>query len=83
MKHTDSDKLCCFPANREGIIVDYDNENLAMPGKIVEMGLLPGTDFRILYKAPFSGPLYVEYGSEKSRIALREEEARFIIVKTA
>lgn len=52
-----------------------------MPGKIVEMGLLPDTDFKILYQAPFSGPLYVEYGTEKSRVALREEEARFIIVK--
>lgn len=53
-----------------------------MPGKIIEMGLLPGTVFRVLYQAPFSGPLYVEFGEEKSRIALRQEEARFIIVET-
>jgi ferrous iron transport protein A len=54
-----------------------------MPNKIIEMGLLPDTVFRILYQAPFRGPLYVEFGDEKSRIALREEEARFIIVETA
>lgn len=81
VKRSDSDKLCCFPVGQKGIIVNYDNDSLAMPGKIVEMGLLPDTDFKILYQAPFSGPLYVEYGTEKSRVALREEEARFIIVK--
>ena len=54
-----------------------------MPSKIIEMGLLPETAFRILYQAPFRGPLYVEFGDEKSRIALREEEARFIIVQPA
>lgn len=52
-----------------------------MPGKIIEMGLLPNTPFRILYQAPFGGPLYVEYGEERSKVALREEEARYIIVE--
>ncbi len=52
-----------------------------MPNKIIEMGLLPDTAFKILYQAPFKGPLYIEFGDEKSRIALREEEARFIIVE--
>ena len=59
----------------------YENDDLIMPNKIIEMGLLPETAFRILYQAPFSGPLYIEFGDEKSRIALREEEARFIIVE--
>lgn len=64
-----------------GKIIDYDNDDLKMPGKIIEMGLLPETPFKILYQAPFNGPLYIEFGEEKSRIALREEEARFIIVE--
>lgn len=67
--------------DRTGIIVDYDNNNMEMPGKIIEMGLLPNTTFRILYQAPFGGPLYVEYGEERSKVALREEEARYIIVE--
>ena len=54
-----------------------------MPTKIIEMGLLPETSFKILYQAPFGGPLYLEYGSEKTRIALREAEARFIQVEVA
>nr|WP_284460029.1 FeoA family protein [Chryseobacterium sp.] len=52
-----------------------------MPNKIIEMGLLPETIFRILYQAPFNGPMYVEFGVEKSRIALREEEGDYIIVE--
>lgn len=67
--------------NETGIIVDYDNNDMEMPGKIIEMGLLPNTSFRILYQAPFSGPLYIEYGEERSKVALREEEARYIIVE--
>ena len=69
--------------NRWGKIIGYQNDDLKMPNKIIEMGLLPETDFRILYQAPFNGPLYVEFGDEKSRIALRQEEARFIIVEPA
>lgn len=82
MKRDDSNKLCCFPQSKLGIIVDYDNATLKMPTKIIEMGLLPSTQFKILYQAPFSGPLYIEFGEEKSRIALRQEEARYIIVDT-
>ena len=77
------DKLCCFPKNQVGKITGYDNDNLQMPTKIIEMGLLPETSFKILYQAPFGGPLYIEYGSEKTRIALREAEARFIQVEVA
>ncbi|UJF31113.1 ferrous iron transport protein A [Kaistella sp. 97-N-M2] len=81
MRRDISNKLCCFPKDKSGKILGYENEDLVMPNKIIEMGLLPETVFRILYQAPFKGPLYIEFGEEKSRIALREEEARFIIVE--
>ncbi|MBS1572893.1 MAG: ferrous iron transport protein A [Bacteroidetes bacterium] len=70
-----------FPLNIEGKINGYKNDNLTMPSKIIEMGLLPDTVFKILYQAPFGGPLYIEFGEEKSRIALRVEEAKFILVE--
>lgn len=73
--------LSSFPKNTIGKIIDYDNDNLKMPTKIIEMGLLPETLFKILYQAPFNGPLYIEFGDEKSRIALRKEEGDFIIVE--
>ena len=73
--------MCCFPRNVAGRILDYDNQNQELPTKILEMGLLPQTHFMILYQAPFGGPLYVEFGSERTRVALREEEARYILVE--
>lgn len=81
MKEKNLHKLSTFPKNKLGKISGYDNEHLKMPNKIIEMGLLPETSFRILYQAPFNGPMYVEFGEEKSRIALREEEGNFIIVE--
>lgn len=81
LKDKDLHKLSGFPKNKMGKILGYDNDHLKMPNKIIEMGLLPETSFRILYQAPFSGPMYVEFGEEKSRIALREEEGDFIIVE--
>lgn len=82
LKGDKSNKLCCFPKNISGKILGYENDDLRMPNKIIEMGLLPETIFKILYQAPFKGPMYIEFGDEKSRIALREEEAQFIIVET-
>lgn len=82
LKGDKSNKLCCFPKNISGKILGYENDDLRMPNKIIEMGLLPETVFKILYQAPFKGPMYIEFGDEKSRIALREEEAQFIIVET-
>lgn len=82
LKRDDSNRMCCFPLNKAGKITNYDNETLKMPNKIIEMGLLPETVFKILFQAPFGGPLYIEFGTEKSRIALREEEARYLIVES-
>ena len=81
MKENGLHTLSGFPKNKLGKILAYDNDDLKMPNKIIEMGLLPETVFRILYQAPFNGPMYVEFGAEKSRIALREEEGNFIIVE--
>lgn len=81
MKEKGLHKLSGFPMNKMGKILGYDDDDMKMPSKIIEMGLLPDTAFRILYQAPFSGPMYVEFGEEKSRIALREEEGNYIIVE--
>lgn len=81
MKDQNLLRLSHFPKNKIGKIVAYDNDHLKMPIKIIEMGLLPETIFKILYQAPFNGPLYIEFGEEKSRIALRKEEGDYIIVE--
>lgn len=69
-----------FPNHKKGKIQGYDNENFIMPNKVIEMGLLPDTEFIVLHRAPLGGPMYIEYGIEKTRVALREEEAKFILV---
>lgn len=81
MTNNYSHKLSNFPKNKLGKILGYDDDHLKMPNKIIEMGLLPETIFKILYQAPFNGPLYIEFGQEKSRIALRKEEGEYIIVE--
>jgi len=81
VKRSNFIKMSRFPLNQSGKILDYDNNRLMMPNKIIEMGLLPETIFKILYQAPFGGPLYIEFGKENSRIALRKEEAEYLIVE--
>ena len=73
--------LDVFPIDTLGRIHSFDNEELKMPTKILEMGLMPDTLFTILHKAPFGGPIYIEYGEENTHIALRAEEAKFIFVE--
>ena len=67
--------------DRTGIIVDYDNNNMEMPGKIIEMGLCLIRLSGYYIRPHLEVPLYVEYGEERSKVALREEEARYIIVE--
>ena len=82
LKNACSDRMCCFPLKKSGKVSGYANDDADIPGKIIELGLLPETEFKILYQAPFQGPLYIEFGIEKSRIALRQEEAQFIVVES-
>ena len=72
-----------FPHEIYGVIKEYAETSQMLPAKIMEMGLLPETRLRVLYQAPFHGPLYIEFGVEKSRIALRKEEANHILVEKA
>lgn len=46
--------------------------------KLFEFGLLPGATFKVLNIAPFNGPISVLI--EDTRIALRRQEAQFILV---
>ena len=47
--------------------------------KFHEFGIIPGAKIKILNKALFNGPIYLEIDS--SRIAIRNEEATFIEVE--
>lgn len=47
--------------------------------RLLEMGLLPGTEIRFIRKAPFGGPLEVEIRG--FRLSLRRREASAIAVE--
>lgn len=72
--------MCCFPKKTWGTITGYADKAETLPLKIFEMGLIPGIKFRLLCQAPFHGPIMLEYGEEKSRLALRQSEAALILV---
>lgn len=53
-----------------------------IPMKLLEIGLLPDTVVKIIQKAPFGGPLLIEFGKEKNRVAIRSEQASQIAIKS-
>lgn len=60
-------------------ILNFVSEDI--PIKLLEMGILPDTTVSIKARAPFNGPIIIEYGTDKSRIALRKEEADCILIE--
>ena len=47
--------------------------------KLMEYGIIPGAAVSIINKAPFNGPIYISI--ESQRIAIRKEEATYIITE--
>lgn len=50
-------------------MVNHDNEDDVTPTKIIDMGLVPGTEFMILFQSPFNGLFYVGFGKKDGIIA--------------
>ena len=59
-----------------GIIVQFMDNIIA--GKLMTMGVLPGSKVRVIRKAPFKGGLYLKI--DGSNMVLREKEAETIIL---
>ncbi len=49
-------------------------------GKLTTMGVLPGSDVRVIRKAPFKGGIYLKIDGHN--MVLREQEAAAIILST-
>ncbi len=60
-------------------ILNFVSEDI--PIKLLEMGILPETTITIISKAPFDGPLLVQYGNDFSRLSLRKKEAQGILIE--
>lgn len=69
-------KLSDIKLNQEGVIIDVlDNPLIS---KLLEFGLLPGATIKVVNIAPFKGPVSLLVGN--SRIAIRHQEADFVLV---
>lgn len=60
-----------IPVGSTARIVTY-TQNDSFTERLREFGLIPGTVIRLLRKAPFNGPIEIQYRS--SRIVLRPSE---------
>ncbi|GAB5557160.1 MAG: FeoA family protein [Schleiferiaceae bacterium] len=60
-----------------GVVSNFTTEDI--PGKLLEMGCLPGTEMELKYTAPFNGPLVLRIAN--SEIAIRRDLASKIILE--
>ena len=63
----------------ETAIVDQFTAELPLQARLVEMGILPGVELRLVKKAPFNGPL--EFKIRGYHILLRCKDASQILVQ--
>ena len=55
--------------------------NHELGAKLIEMGLFPGKEVRVIFRAPFRGPFAIDAGG--AVLSLREEEAALIEIEDA
>jgi Fe2+ transport system protein FeoA len=46
--------------------------------KLAELGLIEGTRFSLILKAPFNGPIAIHFGN--TTLSIRSEEANYLLV---
>ena len=63
----------------ETAIVDQFKAELPLQSRLVEMGILPGVELRLVQKSPFNGPL--EFKIRGYYILLRWKDAGQILVQ--
>ena len=63
-----------------GVLAEIDHiDTDELPLKLIEMGCLPGNDIRLIQKAPFDDPLYLQI--DTSHLAIRKETAAQIEIE--
>jgi len=60
-----------------GLIAGFSKVDLA--SSLMAMGVLPGSEIRVVRKAPFGGTVYVAVG--KQLLALRQHELEAIVIR--
>jgi Fe2+ transport system protein FeoA len=69
--------LSLLSDNAQALVVDVQPSKLAT--RLVEMGLYKGCNVRILFRAPFNGPMAIDLGA--SVLSLRLDEAEMVLVE--
>ena len=69
--------LSVSPKGTVGEVSHYNNPQVG--SKLLAMGVLPGSQIRIVRKSPFGGGCYVKV--DNFFLALRKEEADSIVLK--
>jgi len=64
---------------RKAVIVDEVGGDRAFRRRIMEMGLVPGTEVRVVAVAPLGDPLTLDLRA--SRLSIRKREAALVRVK--
>lgn len=77
MNHLES--LSNLKDGEKGTIRHFTNDHIA--GKLLSMGVLPGKSIRLVRRLPFGGGIYIKI--ENQSIALREDEAKSIVLEMA
>ena len=74
---TSKKQLSTAKAGKEGVVSHYTNDNIG--GKLMAMGILPGSRVALVRRAPFGGGWYVKV--DNLFIALRMDEASSVVLK--
>lgn len=61
------------------VIVDFESNEI--PAKFFEMGFLPGVAVQVQHIAPANGPICLNILSNNSLIAIRQSEAKVILIE--
>jgi Fe2+ transport system protein FeoA len=64
---------------RKAVVVDEVGGDRAFRRRIMEMGLVPGTEVRVVAVAPLGDPLTLDLRA--SRLSIRKREAALVRVK--
>lgn len=74
---TVGEQLVEYQTTRTGTVDHFTNEQYA--GKLIAIGIVPGSRLEVIRKAPFGGSWYVRV--DRQCIALRKQELACIVMK--
>ena len=63
----------------ETAMIQTFNNDLNLQSRLVEMGILPGVEIRLIKKAPFKGP--IEFKIRGYEVSLRYSDAEQVFVQ--